>query len=78
MTVSAQNLDNLVKPAGPRGVYIIAIQDFDLDMLPAVIHGRPITALAPHPRQENLLYITVEHPETLGFLPDPYIDLRQV
>jgi hypothetical protein len=57
-------------------VYTIALCDFDIDALPAAIQGRPITAIAPHPHDPDQLYLTTAHPETLAFLPDPYIDLR--
>ena len=71
-----QQLDQHVERSGTRGVYIVAIQNLDLDALPAMINGRPVTAIAPHPRDEDRLYVTTEHPEALAFLPDPYMDLR--
>ena len=71
-----QQLDQHVERSGTRGVYIVAIQNLDLDALPAMINGRPITAIAPHPHDEDRFYVTTEHPEALAFLPDPYIDLR--
>jgi|GEM_PF-1653358 len=71
-----QHLDAYVRPAGVNGVYIVPMSALDLDALPALVGGRPITAIAPHPRDEDLYYVTTEHPETLAFLPDPYIDLR--
>jgi hypothetical protein len=76
MSTGIQSLDAYVQPAGFHGVYAVPMQHFDLDALPATIGGRPITAIAPHPRNEDLLYVTTEHPETLAFLPDPYVDLR--
>jgi hypothetical protein len=76
MALGIANLEASAVPAGLDGVYVVPIQNFDLDALPATINGRPITALALHPNDENLVYVTTEHPETLAFLPDPYIDLR--
>ena len=44
--------------------------------MPATIDDRPVTAIAPHPHDDDLIYLTTEHPEALAFLPDPYVDLR--
>ena len=76
MTAGTQPLDQRARPTGWHGVYVLALQDIDLDALPATIDGRPVTAFAPHPNDENLLYVTTEHPEALSFLPDPYVDLQ--
>lgn len=76
MSTGVQSLDQVVKPTGMSGVYLTALRNIDLDALPAVIAGRPVTALAPHPHEEELIYLTTDHPETLAFLPDPYLDLR--
>jgi len=76
MAFGVQHLDQRATPAGMNGVYLIALQDIDLDALPALIGERPITAVAPHPRDPDLLYVTTQHPESLAFLPDPYVDLR--
>ena len=71
-----QQLDKYATPAGSDGVYVVAIEKIDLDALPAMIGDRPITALAPHPNHDDLVYLTTGHPETLAFLPEPYVDLR--
>jgi hypothetical protein len=76
MSIGIQVLDTYAQPSGFHGVYAVAMRHFDLDALPATIEDRPITAVAPHPRNEDMLYVTTEHPEVLAFLPDPYVDLR--
>ena len=76
MTCGSQHLDNYVTPAGMHGVYVVPMHVIDLDALPVLIHGRPVTAIAPHPHDDDSYYLTTEHPEALAFLPDPYIDLR--
>jgi len=76
MASGSQALDKFVKPAGLYGVYIVAMQYIDLENLPATIDDRPVTAIAPHPHDDDLIYLTTEHPEALAFLPDPYVDLR--
>jgi hypothetical protein len=62
---------------GRRGVYIVPLHAIDLEALPARIEGRPITALAPHPDEEDYLYVTTGQPESLAFLGRPYVDLRE-
>ena len=42
---------------------------------PLSIRGRRVTAIAPHPEADDLFYVTTGHPETLAFLPDPYVEL---
>ena len=76
MRTGVQHLDERVMPAGVCGVYVVAIRDIDIEALPALINGKPVTALAPHPGEDDLFYVTTEHPESLAFLPKPYIDLR--
>lgn len=39
------------------------------------VNGRPITAIAPHPHLDDLVYLTTGPPETLSFLPDPYVEI---
>lgn len=39
------------------------------------IDGRPITALAPDPDFDDLVYVTTHHPDALMFLPDPCLEV---
>ncbi len=76
MAAGTQALDSVVQPEGIEGVYVVATLDVDLEALPLSIGGRKVTAVGPHAVVDDLLYLTTEHPETLSFLPDPYIELE--
>ena len=69
MAAGSQNIDGQATPAGMYGVYVIAVHALDLDALPALIDGKPITAIAPHQHDDDRFYVTTEHPEALGFAP---------
>jgi hypothetical protein len=75
MGLGAPNIDQFVQPTGLAGVYVVPLGAVDLDAGPWSIEGRRVTAIAPHPEAEDLLYATTGHPETLSFLPDPYVEL---
>ncbi len=66
-------------PALDAAVFLLAAADLleppALDHGPPTVNGRPITAVAPHPEFDDLLYATTEHPESLASLPDPYVEL---
>ena len=76
MTTDVQKAIPGVRPIGRAGIYLATAGALDLDARPLTIDGRPVNALAPHPSDHHLVYLTTGHPETLAFLPDPYIDLR--
>jgi hypothetical protein len=70
-----QRLENVATPTGLNSVYVVPLQALDFENPPLMLRGRPITAIAPHPHDENRCYVTTDHPDALAFLPDPYIDL---
>lgn len=76
MALGSVALDDFAQPAGMAGVYLLPREEFDWDSGPPTIDERPVTAVAPHPDADDLLYLTTEHPETLAFLPDPVVELR--
>lgn len=65
-------LDDVAAPAGICGVYVAPREHVVVNGSPATIDGRPVTAVAPHPRDEQMVFVTTENPEMLGFLPDGY------
>jgi hypothetical protein len=75
MAYAAQNLEKIAIPVGLNGVYVVPLPALNFENAAPLLHGRPITAVAPHPHDDDRCYVTTEHPETLAFLPDPYIDL---
>mgnify|MGYP001343352901 FL=1 len=64
-----------LQPTGMLGVYVVATVDFARYAADGRINQRPIRAWAPHPDHDDLVYLTTEHPETLAFLPDPYVEV---
>ncbi len=66
---------NKTPPAGMAGLYLVSTSELARQGLPGRVDNRPIRAWAPHPEDDELVYVTTEHPETLAFLPDPYIEL---
>ena len=62
-------------PAGVAGVFLTDTRALAGQPYPWLIDGRPVRALAPHPQQPDLVYLTTEHPETLAFLPDEYTEI---
>ncbi len=64
-----------VEPEGMAGVYVVAGTELTKQGGTATVNGRPIRAWAPHPEHADLVYVTTEHPETLAFLPEPYIEV---
>lgn len=77
MAAAGRDITNRAMPAGMHGIYVVLVQEIDWDEQPLLIRGRPITALAPHPEDDQRYYVTTEHPEALAFLPDPFVDLRE-
>lgn len=71
------------EPVLDADVFVIALDDLpQADMSatgdgvpPPTVNGRPITALAPHPQLDDLVYVTTGTPDALAFLPDPYVEL---
>jgi hypothetical protein len=65
-------------PALDADVYLIPAVELSetslLDDAPPTVNGRPVTAVAPHPELDDLTYVTTGHPESLSFLPDPYVE----
>jgi hypothetical protein len=66
---------NKLEPVGMAGVYVVSPTDLARCAPDGRINGRPIRAWAPHPEHDELIYVTTEHPETLAFLPEPYIEV---
>lgn len=75
MALGGLNLDKVVQETGLNGVFIVPIGAIDIDRGPWSIRGRRVRAIAPHPDDDDLFYVTTRHPETLAFLPDPYLEL---
>ena len=75
MALGAPNLDQVAQETGLAGVFVVPLGAIDLDAGPLSLGGRSVTAIAPHPQADDLLYVTTDHPETLSFLPDPYLEL---
>jgi hypothetical protein len=75
MPCAEKNLENVAVPAGLNGVYVVPLHALDFENPPPLLRGRPVTAIAPHPQDDDRCYVTTEHPEALAFLPDPYIEL---
>lgn len=69
---ASQTLDVFALPGGFPGVYVVPRLVFDLDADIHFVNGLPISAFAPHPVVDDLLYVTTGHPESLSFLPDGY------
>lgn len=69
---ASQTFDDFALPGGTHDVYIIPRVYIDPDADIFFVNGRPVTAFAPHPAVDDLLYLTTGHPETLSFLPDDY------
>ena len=66
-------------------VFVISIDEFPALELPqwvdgtlatATVNGRPITAVAPHPDLDDLVFVTTGPPDSLSFLPDPYVEIE--
>lgn len=68
-------LEKVVIPTSQPRVYLVAVAEIDPGGPPLLIDGRPVTAVAPHPEREDLVYLTTDVPETLDFLPDPITEL---
>jgi hypothetical protein len=66
---------NKLEPAGMIGLYVVPTADFVRYAAAGRIDERPIRAWAWHPEHDDLIYVTTEHPETLAFLPEPYIEV---
>lgn len=62
-------------PVAAPGVFLVPVDLLRRYGPPWFIDDRPVRAWAPHPDRDDVLYLTIEHPETLAFLPDPYVDL---
>lgn len=65
----------LPEPAGMPGVYLLPIELLRQYPPPWLIDDRPVRAWALHPERDDLLYLTTEHPESLAFLPDAYVEV---
>ena len=72
------------EPVVDADVFVIALDDLHQaeisdsghGLAPPTVNGRPITALAPHPQLDDLVYVTTAAPDALAFLPDPYVELE--
>ncbi len=72
------------EPVVDADVFVIALDDLPHAEIsatgdglpPPTVNGRPITALAPHPQLDDLVYVTTGPPDALAFLPDPYVELE--
>ena len=76
--MSANSIDpaQLSEPVGMPGVYLVPAAVLRQYALPWFVAGRPVRAWAPHPDRDDVLYLTIEHPACLAFLPDPYVELE--
>lgn len=61
-------------PAGVAGVYLLPADALWAQGPPWLIEGRPVRAWALHPERADLVYVTIGHPESLTFLPEPYVE----
>ncbi len=72
------------EPVLDTDVFVIALDDLPQPEISATgdglalptVNGRPITALAPHPQLDDLVYVTTGTPDALAFLPDPYVEIE--
>ena len=72
------------EPVVDADVFVIALEELPQAEIseigdglgPPTVNGRPITALAPHPQLDDLIYVTTGAPDALAFLPDPYVELE--
>jgi hypothetical protein len=76
MALGAAIPDKFVQETELAGVFLVPLGVLELDVGPLSVQGRRVTAVAPHPEADDLLYVTTGHPETLAFLPDPYVELE--
>ncbi len=74
MTIASLT-DATPEPAATAGVYLVAAAELFAAAPPWSIAGRPVRAFAPHPDIADVLYVTTEHPETLGSLSDGHIEV---
>jgi len=65
-----------LEPAGAGGVFVLPVEELNKYALPWVIDDRPVRALAPHPDRDDLVYLTIEHPEVLAFLQTPITEIE--
>ncbi len=73
----SEPLEALAQPSGLPDVFMIQLASqadindlFDDLPPPPTLFGRPITAVAPHPELEDVVYVTTGPPEALLFMPD--------
>lgn len=66
-------------------VFVLSIDEFpatdllrleDDTLAIPTVNGRPITAIAPHPDLDDLVFVTTGPPDALAFLPDPYLEVE--
>ena len=76
MATGAGELDDVAQTSGIEGVFVVALADVDFETRPWKIGNEVVTAYAPHPTADDLLYLTNRHPEMLSHLPDPYVELN--
>lgn len=77
MAAGAGELDDVARSSGIEGVFVVALADVDLEARPLTIANEIVTAYAPHPTADDLVYLTNRHPEMLSHLPDPYVVLDE-
>ncbi len=66
-------IDEWVSPAGTAGVYAAPLAPILASSPPLLLDGRPVTALAPHPHEPEMVYLTTENPDVLRDLPEPVV-----
>ena len=76
MAAAASELDDVARSSGIEGVFVVALADVDFEIRPLKIGHEIVTAYAPHPTADDLVYLTNRHPEMLSHLPDPYVELN--
>lgn len=72
---ASQTFDTFAQSGGSSDVFMIPLVYIDPDADLFFLNGRVVTAMAPHPTVDDLVYATTGHPELLSFLPDGYWEL---
>ncbi|MBL8879823.1 MAG: hypothetical protein JNG88_11950 [Phycisphaerales bacterium] len=71
---ASQTFDSFAQSGGFGGVYVVPLAYIDPTADIYFVEGRVVTAIAPHPTVDELVYVTTGHPATLSFLPDEYFE----
>lgn len=72
---ASQAFDSFAQSGGSSGVFVVPLVYIDPTADLYFVEGRAVTAIAPHPTVDELVYVTTGHPAMLGFLPDDYFEI---